>query len=42
MNNSHGRVEFPPKGDEVFAAGDAIVLLGRNVNLTSFREAFPV
>jgi voltage-gated potassium channel len=35
-----GRVEFPPKGDEPFAAGDSIVLLGRRANLMHFREAF--
>jgi len=40
VKRADGRVEFPPNGDEPFAAGDAIVLLGRNANLASFREAF--
>lgn len=40
VKRADGRVEFPPKGDEPFAAGDAIVMLGRRTNLLSFREAF--
>lgn len=40
VKRADGRVEFPPKGDEPFAAGDSIVLLGRRANLTHFREAF--
>ncbi len=37
-----GRVEFPPSGDEPFAAGDAVVLLGRRQSLETFRESFMV
>jgi voltage-gated potassium channel len=35
-----GRLEFPPSGDEVFQAGDAVVLLGRREHLAGFRDAF--
>jgi voltage-gated potassium channel len=35
-----GRVEFPPTGDQPFAVGDSIVLLGRRANLAHFREQF--
>ena len=35
-----GRVEFPPSGDEPFASGDVIVLLGRHANLEQFRREF--
>jgi voltage-gated potassium channel len=35
-----GRVEFPPRGDEPFAVGDSIVLLGRHANLKGFHEEF--
>ena len=37
-----GRVEFPPSGDEAFAAGDLVVLLGRRTNLDTFRENFQI
>ncbi len=37
-----GRVEFPPSGDEVFAPGDSIVLMGQRENLHQFREHFQV
>ena len=35
-----GEVEFPPNGDRPLAAGDFIVLLGKNNNLAQFREAY--
>jgi voltage-gated potassium channel len=35
-----GRVEFPPSGDEPFAAGDSIVVLGRRTTLDQFRREF--
>lgn len=35
-----GRVEFPPTGDEPFAPGDSIVVLGRRSNLDQFRRQF--
>jgi voltage-gated potassium channel len=37
-----GRVEFPPGGDEAFAPGDSIVLMGQRENLHQFREHFQV
>ncbi len=37
-----GRVEFPPSGDEPFAAGDTAVLLGLRSNLDLFRHSFHV
>jgi voltage-gated potassium channel len=37
-----GRVEFPPSGDEPFAAGDIAVLLGSRSNLDLFRRSFQV
>jgi voltage-gated potassium channel len=40
VKRADGRVEFPPSGDEPFAAGDSAVLLGRRSNLDLFRESF--
>jgi voltage-gated potassium channel len=40
VKRSDGRVEFPPSGDEAFAPGDGIVVLGRPDNLEQFREVF--
>lgn len=37
-----GRVEFPPSGDEPFALGDSIVILGRRSNLEQFRRQFTI
>ena len=37
-----GRVEFPPSGDEPFASGDSIVLLGRRANLDQFRAEYQI
>ncbi len=40
VKRADGRVEFPPSGDEPFAAGDSIVLVGRRTNLDQFRLHF--
>jgi len=40
VKRADGRVEFPPSGDEPFAPGDAIVVLGRRSNLDQFRIQF--
>jgi voltage-gated potassium channel len=40
VKRADGRVEFPPSGDEPFAAGDSAVILGRRSNLDLFRESF--
>jgi voltage-gated potassium channel len=40
VKRSDGRVEFPPTGNEAFAPGDAIVVLGRRANLEQFRSEF--
>jgi voltage-gated potassium channel len=40
VKRADGRVEFPPGGDEPFAAGDTAVLLGRRSNLDLFRTSF--
>jgi voltage-gated potassium channel len=40
VKRADGRLEFPPSGDEPFAAGDAIVLLGRRANLDQFRQEY--
>ncbi len=40
VKRADGRVEFPPSGDEPFARGDSIVLLGRRANLEQFRHEF--
>ena len=37
-----GRVEFPPSGDEPFALGDNIVILGHRSNLELFRRQFMI
>jgi voltage-gated potassium channel len=40
VKRADGRVEFPPSGDEPFAPGDSIVVLGRRSNLDQFRHHF--
>ena len=40
VKRADGRVEFPPSGDEPFAPGDSIVVLGRRPNLDQFRHQF--
>jgi voltage-gated potassium channel len=40
IKRADGHVEFPPTGDEPFAPGDSIVLLGRRSNLDQFRQQF--
>jgi voltage-gated potassium channel len=40
VKRNDGRVEFPPTGNEAFALGDAIVVLGRHGNLEQFRREF--
>lgn len=40
VKRADGRVEFPPTGDEPFAPGDSIVLLGKRDNLDQFRREF--
>jgi voltage-gated potassium channel len=40
VKHGDGRVEFPPTGDEQFAPGDGIVVLGRRSNLEQFRREF--
>jgi voltage-gated potassium channel len=40
VKRADGRVEFPPAGDEAFAPGDCIVLVGRRSNLDEFRLQF--
>jgi voltage-gated potassium channel len=40
VKRADGRVEFPPTGDEPFAPGDSIVVLGRRANLDQFRGQF--
>ena len=42
VKRADGRVEFPPSGDEPFAAGDSAVILGRRSNLELFRKSFAV
>jgi voltage-gated potassium channel len=42
VKRADGHVEFPPAGDQPFAPGDAIVVIGRRENLVQFREAFRV
>jgi voltage-gated potassium channel len=41
LKRADGRVEFPPSGDEPFASGDSIVVVGRRSNLDRFRLQFP-
>ena len=38
IKRADGRLEFPPTGDEIFAPGDSVVLLGQRDNLQQFRE----
>jgi voltage-gated potassium channel len=38
IKRSDGRVEFPPSGDEIMAAGDSLVILGRREDLDLFRH----
>lgn len=40
VKRADGRVEFPPSGNEPFASGDVIVVLGRPTNLEQFRNEF--
>jgi voltage-gated potassium channel len=40
VKRADGRVEFPPTGDEPFAPGDSIVLLGKRDHLDQFRSQF--
>ena len=40
VKRADGRVEFPPSGDEPFAAGDSAVILGRRENLDKLRSSF--
>lgn len=40
VKRADGRVEFPPSGDEPFAQGDSIVVLGRRSNIIEFRSLF--
>jgi voltage-gated potassium channel len=40
VKRADGRVEFPPSGDEPFARGDSIVVLGRRTNIDQFRRQF--
>ena len=42
IKRADGRVEFPPSGDEPFALGDSIVILGRRSNLDQFRRQFAI
>jgi voltage-gated potassium channel len=42
VKRADGHLEFPPAGDQPFAPGDAIVVIGRRENLAQFREAFRV
>jgi voltage-gated potassium channel len=40
IKRADGRLEFPPDGDEIMAAGDSVVLLGRRPHLDQFREQY--
>jgi voltage-gated potassium channel len=40
VKRADGRVEFPPSGDEPFAPGDSVVILGRRTNIDQFRSQF--
>jgi voltage-gated potassium channel len=42
IKRADGRLEFPPTGDEIFAPGDHIVLMGRHQSLLQFRQHFQV
>jgi voltage-gated potassium channel len=37
-----GRLEFPPTGDEVFAPGDSVVVMGQRHHLEQFRRHFGI
>jgi voltage-gated potassium channel len=40
IKRADGQLEFPPSGDEIVAAGDSVVLLGRRPHLDQFREQY--
>jgi Trk K+ transport system NAD-binding subunit len=40
IKRADGQVEFPPSGDEILAAGDSVVLLGRRAHLDQFRQEY--
>jgi voltage-gated potassium channel len=42
IKRNDGRLEFPPSGDEVFAPGDSVVLMGQRLNLEQFRQHFHI
>jgi len=42
IKRADGRLEFPPTGDEPFAPGDNIVVLGRRDNLDELRKQYDV
>jgi voltage-gated potassium channel len=42
IKRGDGRLEFPPMGDEIFAPGDSIVLMGQRLHLEQFRQHFHV
>jgi voltage-gated potassium channel len=42
VKRADGRVEFPPSGDEPFALGDSIVVVGRRSNLDQLRRELEV
>ena len=42
IKRGDGRLEFPPTGDEIFAPGDSVVLMGQRPNLEQFRQHFHV
>jgi voltage-gated potassium channel len=42
IKRSDGRLEFPPNGDELIAAGDSVVVMGQRHHLEQFRRHFQV
>jgi voltage-gated potassium channel len=42
IKRGDGQLEFPPSGNEVFAAGDSIVMMGQRHALHLFREEFHI
>jgi voltage-gated potassium channel len=42
IKRKDGGLEFPPTGDEVFAPGDSVVLMGQRQNLEQFRQHFQI
>jgi voltage-gated potassium channel len=42
IKRQDGRLEFPPTGNEIFAPGDSVVLMGQRLNLEQFRERFQI